>query len=78
MQEVIDALREELNAKAEQAEAKAEQAEAKAEQAEARAEQAETKTKQLLCSLVQKNLISVKEAAAEIGVSEETFLKWIE
>ncbi len=71
MQEVIDALREELNAKAEQAEAKA-------EQAEARAEQAETKTKQLLCSLVQKNLISVKEAAAEIGVSEETFLKWIE
>ena len=64
MQEVIDALREELNAKAEQAEAKAEQAEEKA--------------KQLLCSLVQKGLLSVSEAAVEMGVSEEKFLEWIE
>ena len=64
LQEVIDALREELNAKAEQAEAKAEQAEEKA--------------KQLLCSLVQKGLLSVSEAAVEMGVSEEKFLEWIE
>ncbi|MGN0268080.1 MAG: hypothetical protein ACI4D7_10425 [Lachnospiraceae bacterium] len=41
--------------------------------AEAKAE----KTKQLLCSLVQKGLLSAKDAAAEMGVSEETFLKWI-
>ena len=93
MQEVIDALREELNTKAEQAEAKAEQAEAKAEQAEAKAEQAEAraeqaeakaeqaaeeKAKQVLCSLVQKGLLSVSEAAVEMGVSEEKFLEWIE
>ena len=72
MQEVIDALREELNTKTEQAEARAEQAEAKAEQA------AEEKAKQLLCSLVQKGLLSVSEAAVEMGVSEEKFLEWIE
>ena len=79
MQEAIDALREELNAKVEQAEAKVEQAEAKAEQAEAKAEQAaEEKAKQLLCSLVQKGLLSVSEAAVEMGVSEEKFLEWIE
>ena len=72
-------------AKAEKAaaEAKAEKAaaEAKAERAaaEAKAERAAAeKTKQLLGSLVQKGLLSAKDAAAEMGVSEETFLKWIE
>ena len=68
-------------AKAEQAEAKAEQAEAKAEQAEMKVEQANAETekaKQLLYSFVQKGLLSIQKAAEEMGVSEETFLKWIE
>ena len=67
MQEEIAAVRAELNSKVEQAEAKAEQAEAETE-----------KAKNLLCSLVQKGTLSVKEAAAEMGVSEEIFLRWIE
>ena len=46
----------------------------KVEQAEAETE----KAKKLLCSLVQKGILSVKEAAAEMGVSEEIFLRWIE
>ena len=89
MQEKQDEVREELEeviakAKAEKAvaEAEAEQAKAETEQAKAEAEQAKAeaaeKTKQLLCSLVQKGLLSVREAAVEMGVSEETFLKWIE
>ena len=65
-------------AEAEQAKAEAEQAKAETEQAKAEAEQAKTeaaeKAKQLLCSLVQKGLLSVREAAEEMGVSEETFL----
>ena len=69
-------------AEAEQAKAEAEQAKAETEQAKAEAEQAKTeaaeKAKQLLCSLVQKGLLSVREAAEEMGVSEETFLKWME
>ena len=86
MQEKQEEIREELEeiiAKAKAAEAKAEKAaaEARAEKAaaEARAEKAAAEnTKQLLSSLVQKGLLSVKDAAAEMGVSEETFLKWIE
>ena len=34
--------------------------------------------KQLLCSLVQKGRLSVREAAEEMGVSEDAFLKWME
>lgn len=41
----------------------------KVEQAEAE------KAKHLLCSLVQKGILSVKEPAAEMGVSEELFLR---
>ena len=89
MQEKQEEVREEMQeeiakAKAEKAvaEAEAEQAKAETEQAKAEAEQAKAeaaeKTKQLLCSLVQKGLLSVREAAVEMGVSEETFLKWIE
>ena len=90
MQEKQEEVREELEeviakAKAEKAvaEAKAEQAEAKAEQVEAetamKVEQAKAeKAKQLLCSLVQKGRLSVREAAEEMGVSEETFREWME
>ena len=89
MQEKQEEVREEMQeeiakAKAEKAvaEAEAEQAKAETEQAKAEAEQAKAeaaeKTKQLLCSLVQKGLLSVREAAEEMGVSEETFLKWME
>ena len=73
---------EQAKAEAEQTKAEAEQAKAETEQAKAEAEQAKTeaaeKAKQLLCSLVQKGLLSVREAAEEMGVSEETFLKWME
>ena len=68
MQEKQEEIREEMQEAIEKAEAKAEQAEAKAERVAA-----ET-AKQLLHSLVQKGLLSVKEAAEEMGVSEETFL----
>ena len=68
-------------AKAEKAvaEAKAEKARAEKAAAEAKAEKAAAEnTKHLLGSLVQKGVLSVKDAAAEMGVSEDTFLKWIE
>ena len=68
-------------AKAEKARAEKAAAEAKAEKAaaEAKAEKAAAEnTKHLLGSLVQKGVLSVKDAAAEMGVSEDTFLKWIE
>ena len=82
MQEKQDEVREELEeviaeAKAAEARAKKDAAEARAEKAKAEKAAAEN-TKHLLCSLVQKGLLSVKDAAAEMGVSEETFLKWIE
>ena len=87
--EAVAEVQAKMNVKVEQAEAEAamkvKQAEAEAavkvEQAETKAEQATAaaeKARQLLCSLVQKGLLSVREAAAEMGVSEETFLKWIE
>ena len=87
MQEKQEEIREELQeviakAKAEKAAAEKAAAEAKAEKAAAERAAAERaaaeKTKQLLGSLVQKGLLSAKDAAAEMGVSEETFLKWIE
>ncbi|MGN0267745.1 MAG: hypothetical protein ACI4D7_08720, partial [Lachnospiraceae bacterium] len=81
MQEKQDEVREELEEEIAKAKAEKAVAEAKAEQAEAKAEEAAAETekaKQLLCSLVQKGMLSVREAATEMGVSEETFLKWIE
>ena len=72
MEEKLAEVRAEYNAKLEEEIAKA-KAEAKAE-AEAETEKAKT----LFASLVRKGLLSAKDAAAEIGVSEETFLKWIE
>ena len=85
MQEKQEEIREEMQeviarVKAEKAAAEKAAAEAKAEKAAAEKAAAEAKaekTKQLLCSLVQKGLLSAKDAAAEMGVSEETFLKWI-
>ena len=82
MQEKQDEVREELEeviaeAKAAEARAKKAAAEARAEKAKAEKAAAEN-TKHLLSSLVQKGLLSVKDAAAEMGVSEDTFLKWIE
>ena len=73
MQEKQDEVREELEEVIAKAKAEKAVAEAKAEHAAAETE----KAKQLLCSLVQKGLLSVREAATEMGVSEETFLKWI-
>ena len=52
-------------------------AKAKAETEQVKAEAAE-REKQLLCSLVQKGRLSVREAAEEMGVSEEEFLEWME
>ncbi|MGN0268233.1 MAG: hypothetical protein ACI4D7_11210, partial [Lachnospiraceae bacterium] len=81
MQEALEALRKELTAEAEKAAAEAAE-KAAAEAAEKAAAEAAEKaavdtSKTLLCSLVRKNLLSVSEAAAEMGVSEETFLKWM-
>ena len=76
MQEKQDEVREELEEVI--AEAKAAEARAEKAAAEARAEKAAAENaKHLLGSLVQKGLLSVKDAAAEMGVSEETFLTWI-
>ncbi|MGN0266385.1 MAG: hypothetical protein ACI4D7_01780 [Lachnospiraceae bacterium] len=66
MEEKLAEVRAEYNAKLEEEIAKAE--------AKAEAEKAKT----LFASLVRKGLLSAGDAAAEMGVSEEIFLKWIE
>ena len=82
MREKQEEVREELEEIIAKAKAETEQAKAEIEQAKAEAEQAKAKAaereKQLLCSLVQNGRLSIREAAEEMGVSEETFLKWME
>ena len=75
MREKQEEVREELEEIIAKAKAETEQAKAEAEQAKAKAAERE---KQLLCSLVQNGRLSIREAAEEMGVSEETFLKWME